>query len=51
VKTPVEFGAKLDLSIDEKSYARIETISFDAYNDPWKEKQLFIKKLCERTLA
>lgn len=33
VKTPVEFGAKLDLSIDEKGYARIETLSFDAYNE------------------
>ena len=32
-KTPVEFGAKLDLSIDEAGYGRIEKISFDAYNE------------------
>ncbi len=33
VKTSVEFGAKLDLSIDEKRDARIEMILFDAYNE------------------
>ena len=33
VKAPVEFGAKLNLSIDAKGYARIENISFDAYNE------------------
>ena len=32
-KVPVEFGAKLDLSIDADDYARIENISFDAYNE------------------
>lgn len=32
-KAPVEFGAKLDLSIDEKGMARIEKMSFDAYNE------------------
>ena len=32
-KAPVEFGAKFDLSIDEDGYGRIETISFDAYNE------------------
>ena len=30
---PVEFGAKLDLSLDEKGMARIEKMSFDAYNE------------------
>lgn len=30
---PVEFGAKLDLSIDEKGLARLERLSFDAYNE------------------
>lgn len=30
---PVEFGAKLDLSIDEKGMARLERLSFDAYNE------------------
>lgn len=33
VKAPVEFGAKLDLSIGADGYARIENISFDAYNE------------------
>lgn len=32
-KTPVEFGAKLDLSVDEHGMARIEKLSFDAYNE------------------
>jgi hypothetical protein len=32
-KAPVEFGAKLDLSIDENGMARLERISFDAYNE------------------
>lgn len=31
-KAPVEFGAKLDISIDD-GFARIETISFDPYNE------------------
>lgn len=31
-KNPVEFGAKLDMSITN-GYARIEKISFDAYNE------------------
>ena len=30
---PVEFGAKLDLSIDERGMARLEKLSFDAYNE------------------
>ena len=30
---PVEFGAKLDISIDSEGYARIEKLSFDAYNE------------------
>lgn len=32
-KTPTEFGAKLDMSIDEYGMARIEKQSFDAYNE------------------
>ena len=32
-KAPVEFGAKLDMSIDEKGNARLEKLSFDAYNE------------------
>lgn len=32
-KSPVEFGAKLDLSVDEKGMARVEKLSFDAYNE------------------
>ena len=30
---PVEFGAKMDLSLDERGMARIEKMSFDAYNE------------------
>ena len=33
VKSPVEFGAKLDMSIDEHGFARLERLSFDAYNE------------------
>ena len=32
-KTPTEFGAKLDMSIDENGMARLERLSFDAYNE------------------
>ena len=32
-KVPVEFGAKYDVSIDEKGHARLEKISFDPYNE------------------
>lgn len=32
-KTPTEFGAKLDMSIDENGMARLERISFEAYNE------------------
>ena len=32
-KSPVEFGAKFDMSIDEKGLARLEKLSFDAYNE------------------
>ncbi len=32
-KSPVEFGAKLDLSVDEYGMCRVEKLSFDAYNE------------------
>lgn len=32
-KAPVEFGAKYDVSVDEKGHARLEKVSFDAYNE------------------
>lgn len=32
-KSPVEFGAKYDVSIDEKGHARMEKCSFDPYNE------------------
>ncbi len=32
-KSPVEFGAKFDLSVDENGMSRIEKLSFDAYNE------------------
>ena len=31
--SPVEFGAKFDLSLDENGLGRIEKLSFDAYNE------------------
>ena len=38
---PTEFGAKLHLSIDERGFARIEYLSFDAYNEgPMLQKAL-----------
>lgn len=30
---PVEFGSKLDVSIDSEGYGRIEKVSFDSYNE------------------
>ena len=30
---PAEFGAKMDLILDEKGMARIAKLSFDAYNE------------------
>ncbi len=33
IKSPVEFGAKFDLSIDDNGLGRIEKISYDAYNE------------------
>ncbi len=32
-KAPTEFGAKLDMSIDEHGLARLEKLSFDPYNE------------------
>ncbi len=32
-KAPTEFGAKFDMSIDDMGMARIEKLSFDAYNE------------------
>ena len=32
-KAPFEFGAKYDVSVDEKGHARLEKLSFDAYNE------------------
>lgn len=32
-KSPVVFGAKLDLSVDEEEMCRLEKLSFDAYNE------------------
>ena len=32
-KNPTEFGAKYDVSIDEKGHARLEKIQFDPYNE------------------
>ena len=43
LNAPVEFGAKLDISIDTDGYARIEKTSFDAYNESGS-----LKKAAER---
>lgn len=32
-KAPTEFGTKLDMSLDERGFARLEKQSFDAYNE------------------
>ena len=32
-KAPVEFGAKYDVSLDEKGHARLEKLSFEPYNE------------------
>jgi hypothetical protein len=32
-KAPVEFGVKFDMSVDEHGFARVEKLSFDAYNE------------------
>lgn len=47
-KAPVEFGAKYDISIDEKGHARLEKIQFEPYN----ESTVFIDAVeayCKRT--
>lgn len=33
VNAPVEFGTKLDISLTDSGYARIEKMSYDAYNE------------------
>ena len=45
---PVEFGAKLDISIDADGYARIEKTSFDAYNESATLKEA-VERFKERT--
>ena len=47
-KTPTEFGAKLDMSIDESGMARIEKQSFDAYNES-DVLQTAVENYCRRT--
>ena len=56
---PVEFGAKLDLSIDENGMARLERLSFDAYNESdvligaierYKERTLSAESACGQDL-
>ena len=47
-KDPVEFGAKLDMSLDEDGMARLEKISFDAYNESETLKRA-VERYCERT--
>ena len=33
IRTPVEFGPKYEVSIDEKGHARLEKLQFEAYNE------------------
>lgn len=47
-KTPVEFGPKYDVSIDEKGHARLEKVSFDPYNECTILEEV-VKKYKERT--
>lgn len=48
VKEPVEFGAKLELSLDTLGYARLETVSFEAYNESGSLQET-IERYRERT--
>ena len=48
LNAPVEFGAKLDISIDADGYARIEKTSFDAYNESATLKEA-VERFKERT--
>ncbi len=32
-KSPVEFDAKFDMSVDKHGFSKIEKVSFDAYNE------------------
>ena len=48
VKAPVEFGSKLDLSLDSDGYARIEKISFNPYNES-STLQIAAERFKERT--
>ena len=50
IKSPTEFGAKYDVSIDEKGHARLEKISFDPYNEG-RELQDAIERYKDRTGA
>ena len=50
IKSPTEFGAKYDVSIDEKGHARLEKISFEPYNEGC-ELQDAIERYKERTGA
>ncbi|MBR2038498.1 MAG: IS5 family transposase [Lachnospiraceae bacterium] len=48
LNSAVEFGAKLDISIDSDGYARIEKTSFDAYNESAGLKNA-VERFKERT--
>ena len=47
-KTPTEFGAKFDMSIDPNGMARVEKLSFKAYNEN-ETLQLAVEHYKERT--
>lgn len=47
-KCPVEFGAKFDLSIDDRGLGRIEKISYEAYNESTILQEV-VERFKERT--
>ena len=48
IKAPVEFGAKYDVSIDERGHARLECAQFDPYNEGTILKDV-VERYKERT--
>lgn len=47
-KAPVEFGAKYDVSLDEKGHARLEKLTFEPYNECGTLK-IALERYCKRT--
>ena len=43
VKAPTEFGAKFEVILDERGYARMTRVSFEAFNESEKLQEALIK--------